>query len=265
MAVLTKALDVPTGSDALEPALDVGNLFRCRPQSTGDDTELRGFEDWVGQAIAAMALRSVEDKDQAGSGQVPWRAVGDIVVRYQGRIARMAEMLGDPQTLTARMTPAPGENRSEEASDSKASTWFGFSRLPAALRLKELCGLDVGLLAGVLDVSRPTFHQWMKGNPRGPNLARLLEVLSLVEDAAETRGIGELDVWLQHPVGARGPRPLDLLKDARYDAFVGFVHRVPIEQRLMRRPAGRPSRMPYRPVSRPLESIVTSAWEEDDD
>src|SRR5205814_7161705 len=55
-----------------------------------------------------------------------------------------------------------------------------------AERLRVISGLEIGLLAKIFDVSRPTYHHWISGStPHGVHREHLLEVLPLVEEAAQ--------------------------------------------------------------------------------
>lgn len=97
---------------------------------------------------------------------------------------------------------------------------------PAA-RLRELTGLDAGRLAEVFGVSRIAYQGWL-GEVQ-PALARrehLLEVLALTEEAWQRLGsTSAVRDWLLTPVRAGGPKPLDLLRERRYDAARGFLLR----------------------------------------
>lgn len=104
----------------------------------------------------------------------------------------------------------------------------------AAARLRDASGLDAGRLAGLFGVSRVSYQSWGAGSaPHGTRREHLLEVLSLVEEAAQRlgdpRAVGD---WLLAPVSSAMSRPIDLLAARDYDSFRGCLLRVPSGRRL---------------------------------
>ena len=113
---------------------------------------------------------------------------------------------------------------------------------PAA-RLREITGLDAGRLADVFGVSRIAYQGWLAEVQ--PTLARrehLLEVLTFIEEAWQRLGSSSaVRDWLLTPVTSAGPKPLDLLRERRYNVARGFllrrrtgsetVKRLPVRQR----------------------------------
>lgn len=102
------------------------------------------------------------------------------------------------------------------------------SRLSSAAplaRLKEISGLDIPQLCTMLGISRTTYHKWLKGtSPRGKNQKHLLQVLSLIEEAAnrfENRKM--LANWLFTPISAGGRNPADILASKQYSTFLGCL------------------------------------------
>jgi hypothetical protein len=97
---------------------------------------------------------------------------------------------------------------------------------PAA-RLREITGLDAGRLGNVFGVSRIAYQGWL-GEVQ-PTLARrehLLEVLTFIEEAWQRLGAtSAVRDWLLTPVASGGPKPLDLLRERRYNLARGFLLR----------------------------------------
>ena len=254
MTTRSVVADVPTGSDALKRASDVANLFRCRLESTGDDAERVTLQGLVEQFMAATTLVFARRGVGGPSGWVKCQASGDMLVGVPGDLGDRLEavLLGGNLGLgrvfwgSERVDPGP-------------------VGAPARL-LRDISQLDATRLGRLFGVSRTTYQQWLGGSrPRGKRLDAVVEVLTLMEEAAEVRGGGNLDIWLRTPVEAGGPSPLDLLGDGRYEAFRGFAHRVPIEQRMMRRPsvASRTSGVSHEEWSGRPERIAKAAWEEE--
>ena len=140
------------------------------------------------------------------------------------------------------------------------------ARTPAA-RLREISALDAGRLAMIFGVSRATYQHWISGStPRGPRRDHLLRVLSLVEEVAEHFGSGDRSAtWLLAPVSPEGRTPVEFLRHRQYATFRGFLLRVPIEHRLMRRPAGprRSRQLSPAEFEDALERTSPRAWRED--
>jgi transcriptional regulator with XRE-family HTH domain len=89
----------------------------------------------------------------------------------------------------------------------------------AAARLRELSGLQIGKLADMFGVARPTYYNWLKGvRPRGEHRDHLLFALQLMEEAGrilgEPRNVG---AWLIAPSTASGRIPIELLKNKQFD------------------------------------------------
>jgi transcriptional regulator with XRE-family HTH domain len=89
----------------------------------------------------------------------------------------------------------------------------------AAARLRELSGLQIGKLADMFGVSRPTYYNWLKGvRPRGEHRDHLLFALQFMEEAGrvlgEARNVG---AWLISPSPASGRIPIELLKNGQFD------------------------------------------------
>src|SRR3990172_7576619 len=89
----------------------------------------------------------------------------------------------------------------------------------AAARLRELTGLQIGKLAEIFGVSRPTFYNWLKGTrPRGEHRDRLLFVLQVMEEAGRILGEQRWGGGLFIAPSATSARvPLELLKAGQYD------------------------------------------------
>lgn len=96
-----------------------------------------------------------------------------------------------------------------------------------AMRLRELSGLEIELLADLFGVTRTTYHNWINGSSiRRKYRNHLLEVLPLVEEAAQRLGGGNaLKAWLLTPVSPGGTKPIEYLAKRRYDIFRGFLLR----------------------------------------
>jgi hypothetical protein len=143
----------------------------------------------------------------------------------------LASRLAAPHVAIASMWGTPTAEEPDQRQPARAIE-------TVAGRLREISGLDARRLASLFGVSRATYHHWLAGsNPRGDRLDHVLEVVSLVEEALERFGnASQTSVWLRTPVRPGGPTPLDLLRTRSVDAFRGFLTRLPIEQRLLRRP-----------------------------
>jgi transcriptional regulator with XRE-family HTH domain len=94
-----------------------------------------------------------------------------------------------------------------------------------AERLREISGLKVERLAELFGVSRTTYYKWMSGSPlHDVHREQLLEVLSLVEEAAQRLGSpGATNTWLLTPVSPGGKKPIDYLAAREYSTFRGFL------------------------------------------
>ncbi len=239
-----EALDVPTGSDTLDPAQEVDSLFRCWCTFTGDDAKPRQSDQWPAERVLS-GLGLFDAGEPLNSARL---VGGNIMIRVRESLW---------SALLKQMEASEGQRIVAEQRSADNN--------PAG-RLKEISGLDAGRLAATLGVSRTAYQHWLAGTiPRGDRLERLLVVLSLVEEVAELRGSAH--IWLLTPVEAGGPTPLTLLEEKKYEAFRGFLHRVPIEERLMRKRLVRrgPQPPPGEAWRKSLEAITTTAWDEDDE
>jgi transcriptional regulator with XRE-family HTH domain len=245
--------DVPTGSDALEPASEVSNLFRCSWGSTGDDT--RPLLETVFKEFLEHYMYSLM------AGEIPTarprlrcQLIGDLLVSLRGAAAEHPMRYLDPDNFGLVQSVARDEGVSR-----------GFA--PARL-LRDLSKLDASRLGELVGVSRTTYQAWLKGSkPRGKKLELVGRLLSLMEEATEVRGTADLDVWLRTPVEAGGPSPFDLLKEGRYRAFRGLAHRIPIEERMMRRSSvrSRTRGISQGEWSRRAERVARTTWVEEDE
>ncbi len=89
----------------------------------------------------------------------------------------------------------------------------------AAARLREISGLQIGKLADLFGVARPTYYNWLNGvRPRGEHRDHLLFAAQFVEEAGrvlgEPRAVG---AWLLSPSPASGRIPIELLKNRQFD------------------------------------------------
>jgi len=138
-----------------------------------------------------------------------------------------------------------------------------------AVRLRELSGLDANRLASIFGVSRASYQHWVAGSiPKGARREHLLEVLPLIEEAAELLGgRNATSTWMLSPILPGGPRPIDLLSKREYDAFRGSLLRAPIEHRMMTRPApfGRRRQMTATEVDEALQRLSGRGWDNDDE
>jgi transcriptional regulator with XRE-family HTH domain len=102
---------------------------------------------------------------------------------------------------------------------------MGQSAMQQAARLRTLSGLNTERIAGVLGVSRQTYHKWLTCHTLlEAHRDRLFEVLALVEEAHERHG-AETSNWLLTPVSPGGKKPVDYLTEREYIAFRGFLLR----------------------------------------
>ncbi len=94
-----------------------------------------------------------------------------------------------------------------------------------ATRLREISGLDVGRLAYIFKVSRPTYHKWISNSiPHNTHREHLLEVLSLIEEVARRLGSpNNVADWLMTPVTSNGTKPIDYLRTGKFLTFRGFL------------------------------------------
>ncbi len=110
-----------------------------------------------------------------------------------------------PQVLVSTVVEVPTRIRTPEGD--------------AAARLRELSGLQIGKLADMFGVTRPTYYNWLNGvRPRGEHRDHLLFALQLMEEAG--RVLGEprrVGAWLISPSPASGRIPIELLKSRQFD------------------------------------------------
>jgi transcriptional regulator with XRE-family HTH domain len=144
------------------------------------------------------------------------------------------------------------------------------ARYIQAERLREISGLKVERLAGIFGVSRTTYYKWLSGSPlHDPHWEHLLEVLSLVEEAAQRLGSpGTTNTWLLTPVSPEGKKPIDYLTAQQYNTFRGFLLRVQAGREAVRPLA--PSHLVYRERSREdiedaRERLRPRVWRYEDD
>jgi transcriptional regulator with XRE-family HTH domain len=105
-----------------------------------------------------------------------------------------------------------------------------------ARRLREISGLTVEQLAEMFHISRPAFHEWLRGSSlTNKHREHLLEVLPLVEEALQRFGSpNATSTWLLTPVSPAGKKPIVYLSERQYTVFRGFLLRQPSGQQLFR-------------------------------
>ena len=139
-----------------------------------------------------------------------------------------------------------------------------------AERLREISGLTIERLAEIFDVSRTTYHKWISGSPlRDAHREQLLEVLSLIEEAAQRLGgPNTTSTWLLTPVSPGGMKPIDYLAAREYSIFRGFLLRVRTGQEMFRplTPSNRiyKERSPEE-IKDALERLRPRAWRNDEE
>lgn len=105
-----------------------------------------------------------------------------------------------------------------------------------AKRLREISGLTVEQLAELFHISRPTFHEWLRGSSlTNKHREHLLEILPLIEEASQRFGSpNATSTWLLTPVSPAGKKPIDYLSERQYAVFRGFLLRQSAGQQLFR-------------------------------
>lgn len=118
--------------------------------------------------------------------------------------------------------PILHESTIEQSASSGTST-----ASPQAERLREISGLKIERLGEILGVSRTTYSKWLSGSPlHSTHRERLLEVLSLVEEAVQHLGSSSAtNTWLLTPVSPGGKKPIEYLAEREYATFRGFLLR----------------------------------------
>jgi len=139
-----------------------------------------------------------------------------------------------------------------------------------ATSLRESSGLDIESLAQIFQVSRVTYHRWLRGLPVSKkHRASLLEIQSLIAEARRRLGSPEaVGIWLLTPVSPGGKKPIEYLAAKQYDLFRGFL----IHQRTGKeqfRPL-KPSRRLFKPRRREeiedvREQLRPHTWYVDDE
>jgi len=181
-------------------------------------------------------------------------AFDDAVTDYHTRFQIEDSMRAKLRTGSIEQAPSPDTN----------------SASIQAERLREISGLKVERLAEIFGVSRTTYYKWLAGFPlHDVHREHLLEVLSLVEEAAQRLGSpGATNTWLLTPVSPGGKKPIDYLTAQQYNTFRGFLLRVRTGQETFRplTPSNRTyqKRSPEE-VKDSLERLRPRAWRDRDD
>lgn len=98
------------------------------------------------------------------------------------------------------------------------------------IRLREVSGLPVVMLAQLAGVSKVTYHNWLKGEGISEaNAFRLADLLDVLRELRDLRGAGLADfLETNGPLG----RPIELLQRGDVDAVLGLaLHPTGIEMR----------------------------------
>lgn len=234
----TQSSSLPSGPDWY--LRETPHLLAIAPHGTGSDTARSPH---VMQLVTCSTIPEALLSDSTG---LAWLAKSLLHVflayrDYRGQVLTDHGpdiQVEEPQT---GRTSRPAKQRLPDDPSVAAAT-------PAA-RLRELTRLDATRLGDIFDVSRVTYQQWVRnGTPHGGNGERLLEVLALVEDAAQRLGSPTaVREWLLTPTSAGGKKPLELLTERRDHAFRGHLLR--IESRKQRARPLPPSGRAWRPLS----------------
>jgi hypothetical protein len=197
---------------------------------TGDDARI-----YVDRGQETSGLRLRRDERQwytafcpTGEDARVWRQISSTAAHQ--RLLHFTYFV-DSLNVRATITPAV-----RQSSRPKSSTAREATPTPAA-RLRELAGLGAGRLATVLGVSRTAYNNWIRsGTPQGPHGEQLLEIVSLVEEAAKRLGTPNATrEWLLTPTSPGGKKPIELLGDRQYTTFRGYLLRVPTGREIVRR------------------------------
>lgn len=139
-----------------------------------------------------------------------------------------------------------------------------------ASSLRESSGLDVEALAQIFQVSRVTYHRWLKGLPISKkHRDYLLEIRPLFEEAAQRLGSpASVGTWLLTPVSPGGKKPIEYLVEKQYDLFRGFLLRQRTGKEQFR--PLKPSRRAFKPRKREeieevREQLRPHTWYEDEE
>lgn len=78
-------------------------------------------------------------------------------------------------------------------------------------------------------VSRMTYHKWLSGSPLSDShREHVLEVQPLMEETIQRLGNSQsVGNWLLTPVSPAGKKPVEYLKERRYNLFRGFLLHTP--------------------------------------
>ena len=276
---LSKVVDTPTGSDTSITDIDLSNQWtRDATSATGEDARVESASN-----ADSSGLRALSDFTEGVTG---YERLGDAFLRailnWNAAIDEMmtayvqawADVFRGSWSLDRHFAHAirrlAGASPSSSHHPAVSPHRGQLQATTPAARLREKSGLDGGRLAGIFGVSRTTFQQWIAGStPRTARQEHLLEVLSLVEEAARQLG-GEspTSTWLLSPISPGGQRPMDLLQNRQYDSFRGVLLRSPVERRMVSQPAPFGQR---RPITTPLEAnealqrISPRVWGDNDD
>jgi uncharacterized protein (DUF2384 family) len=91
---------------------------------------------------------------------------------------------------------------------------------------RALSLVEIGKVAGV---GERAVQKWAQGasKPEGRSRDRLLELKYVIEELSDVYTDEGIDIWLHAPQRALGgQRPLDLLKDGRFEAVLEVVERL---------------------------------------
>ena len=139
---------------------------------------------------------------------------------------------------------------------------------PAAQRLRDATGLEVGPLAAVFGVSRATYHKWLLGaTPRRNRRAHLLQVLALIDRlAAQIPDVVQRTDWLLTPIDTGAKRPIDFLTAREYEVFHGLMLQgAPLSTNRLEPRRRAPSRLTSEDVEDRLRRLKPQPYSDDSD
>jgi len=145
-----------------------------------------------------------------------------VTVEGSGLIRLIApDHPADPPTVVWHSTRAP------LVRESLATKPVVEPVVTPAEELRTVTGLPPSLLAGIFDVSRTTFYKWLEGAmPRDARLQHLLDVLAHTKEAQQRLPSSvDFGVWLRTPIAPGASKPIDYLRDRRFQVFRGLVLR----------------------------------------
>jgi hypothetical protein len=229
-----RQISAPTAS-SYDDSSDAATFARliCPVTATSSNTSAEGSCLTAWPEATAYSIRVVPEPSQPIQPRLPI-GLNELLFGWRGRTGEIAEAREYTLGLLPLLEPADFGTRYDLTSHvevpDKPMAWRSYSTVRVAYvveqkpnpadELRRITDLPVDQLGEIFNVSRVTYHNWLREKPIAlDHELRLQSVLNLLQQVRQIRTFDteSLRSWLITPIGIEGTTPLSLITAGKDD------------------------------------------------